>query len=235
MNLTKFNEVITMSSKEIAKLTGKRHDHVMIDIEKLIAFYSTTYSPEKTGDLVKSGTYKDTQNREYRCFHLSKGAALDLVTGYSLPHRHAVNQRWMELEAKQAKSQDSLEWKQARLSGKQVRRSVTDTIKEFVEYATEQGSRSAHMYYMAITKMEYKALGLLRESDDNFRDTMTITQLSFLSTAENLAKIAIQQGMDHELHYKQIYELAKNRVMAFAKSVEWAKLNDVNADQRKLK
>jgi len=228
MQLTRFDEVATMSSNEIAALTGKNHFHVLRDIKKVLN--EAGISESKFG-----GFYLSDRNKELPCYHLPKRETLLVVAKYSTPLRLIIIDRWMALEAKQAKSQNSLEWKQARLSGKQVRRSVTDTIKEFVEYATEQGSRNAHMYYMAVTKMEYKALGLLRESDDNFRDTMTITQLSFLSTAENLAKIAIQQGMDHELHYKQIYELAKNRVMAFAKSVEWAKLNDVNADQRKLK
>jgi len=105
MDLTKFNNnAATMSSKEIAALTRKEHKHVLTDVEKLISFYTGTYSAEKAADLVKSGTYKDTQNREYRCFHLSKDAALDLVTGYSIEHRHAVNQRWQELEAMQPKA-----------------------------------------------------------------------------------------------------------------------------------
>lgn len=39
------------------------------------------------------------------CYLLSKDASLDIVTGYSLPHRHAVNQRWMELEAQQPQFQ----------------------------------------------------------------------------------------------------------------------------------
>lgn len=226
MNLTRFDEVITMSSKEIAKLTGKRHDHVMIDIEKLIAFYSTMYSPEKTGDLVKSGTYKDAQNRKYRCFHLSKDAALDLVTGYSLPHRHAVNQRWMALEAKQAKSQNSLEWKQARLSGKQVRRSTTDAIQRLVDYATEQGSKNATYYYSHVTKMEYKALGFMQQVGikDSLRDRLNLMQLNALTMAESVATAAIEQGLDEGLHYKDIYALAKLKVTEFADTISWMKL-----------
>lgn len=103
MQLTKFNEVATMSSKEIAALTGKRHDNILADVEKLVSFYTEKYSTEKAGELVESGTYKDSTGRSNRCFHLSKDAALDLVTGYSIEHRHAVNQRWMELESQQTK------------------------------------------------------------------------------------------------------------------------------------
>ncbi|WP_192888367.1 Rha family transcriptional regulator [Paracidovorax avenae] len=90
---------VTMTSREIAELTGKRHDHVMVDCRKLADFYAETYSPEKAGELVKSSTYVDSTGRSLPCFELGKQASLDLVTGYSLPHRHAVNKRWQELEA----------------------------------------------------------------------------------------------------------------------------------------
>lgn len=93
---------LTMSSREIAELCEKRHDNVMADCRKLADFYAETYSPEKSGQLVKSITYTDSTGRVLPCFELDKQASLDLVTGYSLPHRHAVNKRWQELEAQQA-------------------------------------------------------------------------------------------------------------------------------------
>ena len=96
------NNQLTMSSIEIATLTGKRHDNVMLDIDKLLKYYQSIYSPEKSGQLLKSDTYKDSSGKRNKCYQLSKDAALDLVTGYSLPHRHAVNQRWLELESAQA-------------------------------------------------------------------------------------------------------------------------------------
>ena len=91
----------TMSSREIAEITGKRHDNVMMDCRKLRDFYAETYSPEKAGEHINHGMYADSTGRSLPLFILSKDAALDLVTGYSLPHRHAVNQRWKELEDKQ--------------------------------------------------------------------------------------------------------------------------------------
>ena len=96
-------QALKMSSREIAELTGKRHDNVMADCRTLAAFYAQTYSPEKSGEWVKSSTYTDSTGRALPCFDLSKQASLDLVTGYSLAHRHAVNVRWQELEAAQAK------------------------------------------------------------------------------------------------------------------------------------
>lgn len=97
--LMKAGAPLTMSSREIAQLCDKRHDHVMVDCRKLAAFYAKTYSPEKSGELVKSSIYADSTGRSLPCFELDKQASLDLVTGYSLPHRHAVNKRWQELES----------------------------------------------------------------------------------------------------------------------------------------
>ena len=92
-----------MTSREIAQLCDKRHTHVMDDCRKLAEFYAATYSAEKSAQFVKSTTYTDSTGRVLPCYELSKQASLDLVTGYSLPHRHAVNRRWQELEAAQAK------------------------------------------------------------------------------------------------------------------------------------
>ena len=100
------SEVLTMTSREIAELCEKRHDHVMVDCRKLADFYAETYSPEKSGEFVKSATYTDSTGRSLPCFELNKQACLDLVTGYSLPHRHAVNRRWQELEAEKAQPKE---------------------------------------------------------------------------------------------------------------------------------
>lgn len=100
------SEVLTMTSREIAELCEKRHDNVMADCRKLADFYAQTYSPEKSGEFVKSTTYTDSTGRSLPCFELNKQACLDLVTGYSLPHRHAVNRRWQELEAEKAQPKE---------------------------------------------------------------------------------------------------------------------------------
>ena len=123
--------------------------------------------------------------------------------------------------------QKSIYWEAIRLQGKAVRKSTTDTVKDFVTYASKQGSKNAKFYYANITEMEYKALGMLEQSKQitgNFRDTLDSMQLGFLLVAENIATLAIQKGMEDELHYKDIYTLAKQKVTDYADSVSWAKL-----------
>lgn len=82
----------TMSSREIAELTGKRHDHVMTDIRTMLESLNIQ-STEFSGD------YKDSKGRTYPCFNLPKRETLILVSGYSVAMRAKIIDRWQELEA----------------------------------------------------------------------------------------------------------------------------------------
>lgn len=78
-----------MSSREIAELTGKRHDNVMADIRKMLV---EIQSPEILGD------YKDAKGRTYQELILDKEQTLILVSGYSIKMRATIVRRWQELE-----------------------------------------------------------------------------------------------------------------------------------------
>jgi hypothetical protein len=70
---------------------------------------------------------------------------------------------------------------------------------------------------MSITKMEYRALFIIGEAvGKGFRDKLTALQNSYLTTAESIAQKALRDGMAKALFYKDIYQLAKERVEAFA-------------------
>lgn len=96
----------------------------------------------------------------------------------------------------------------ARLDGKQVRRLETDAIKHLVEYAKASGSSKPEMYYVTLTTMTNKSLGI----ESGQRDKMDARQLQLLKIAETLVEIAIRDGLKAELHYKDIYRLCKDRV-----------------------
>jgi|GEM_PF-1126040 len=85
------NQPLTMSSREIAELTDKRHDHVLRDIHNVF---------KELGDRPKSGPiyYKDDLNREYPEYLLSRCEVLILVSGYSVRLRARIIDRWIELE-----------------------------------------------------------------------------------------------------------------------------------------
>ena len=134
----------------------------------------------------------------------------------------AMEQEILRL-AKQAEKRGSLEWQEQRRLGKVARRVETDTIKDFVEYATKQGSRNASKYYINLTKMTYRALSMIEQglkAPNGLRDLLNGMQLSYLNTAEYIAANALAEGMDSQKFYKDIYQFAKQKVVAFASTVK---------------
>ena len=103
----------------------------------------------------------------------------------------------------------------ARIEGKQVRFLETDAIRDLVDYAKANGSQSAEMYYMTITKMTNAALGI----DSCQRDQLEARKLDELKIAETMVKIAISDGLNAKLDYKDIYTLCKERVKSIAKTL----------------
>ena len=94
-------ETLTMTSREIAELTGKRHDNVMRDTRNMLL---ELYGEE--GVLKFEDTLTDPQNGQaYAVFNLDHEHTMTLITGYSIKLRHAVVGRWKELEAQVKKLQ----------------------------------------------------------------------------------------------------------------------------------
>jgi hypothetical protein len=93
--ITKLNDVQTMSSRDIAELTGKQHKHILDDTRKMLEELNS-----KTASF--SAVYINQQGREMPCFNLPKRECLILVSGYSIKMRAAIIDRWQELEVKQA-------------------------------------------------------------------------------------------------------------------------------------
>lgn len=82
---------ITMSSREIAELTGKRHPDVKRDIERMLT--------ELDEDASKfAHIYLDTMNRQQTEYQLDRDLTEILLLGYSAPLRRKVLARLRELE-----------------------------------------------------------------------------------------------------------------------------------------
>ncbi|VEJ45247.1 phage antirepressor KilAC domain-containing protein [Bartonella vinsonii] len=95
-NQNKINDstVQTMSSVEIAELCGKRHDHVMRDVKKMLE----EISAPKFGGADFLGSYIDEQKKPRPCYHLPKRECLILISGYSTTLRAKIIDRWQQLE-----------------------------------------------------------------------------------------------------------------------------------------
>lgn len=85
----------TMTSREIAELTDKRHDNVMRDIRTMLIELHG-----EGGVLTFEDTHTNPQNgQSYQIFKLPKRESLILVSGYNVVMRAKIIDRWQELEA----------------------------------------------------------------------------------------------------------------------------------------
>ena len=128
---------------------------------------------------------------------------------------YAMERRLLQVET----NVSDIEWNSSRLIGKTARAEEVDAIQQFVEYATEQGSKNAKHYYSNITKASYKALGLMASKHPKLRDEMNIYELSELMLAERLAASKIKKYMALGRDYKDIYACVRDDLIAYADAI----------------
>lgn len=86
----------TMSSLEIAQITGKMHKHVLEAIRVM------ELSWEKVaGTKFRLGTYKDANQQDRPCYDLTKTECLYIATKFNDEARAKLVLRWEELEKKE--------------------------------------------------------------------------------------------------------------------------------------
>ncbi len=147
---------------------------------------------------------------------LMKNSDIVLDFKENLVKQFILQKQWILEQKTQKQNQQYIE---TRNQSKIGRKHETDIIKIFVEYAKKQGSKSADKYYMAISKMENQAFFILKEKFPNVREILNIQQLSKIIVADMIVKTAIIEGMEKEMKYKDIFQLAKKRVVEMSNSL----------------
>jgi Rha family phage regulatory protein len=203
-------------SRKIAEKFNKRHKNVLQAIENLPndEFNGLNYQPVE---------YLDKKGESRKYYEITwKGFSM-LAMGFTGQAAYEWKQSFLDAFESMGdyifrhKQEYGSEQRIAlRKDSKVVYLQKTDVIKQFVNYATEQGSKSANMYYQNLAKMENKALFLIEQKYPNVREVLHIRQLMAVSAADQIVEKALSDGMDKKLPYKDIYELAKDRVIQFA-------------------
>ena len=146
-----------MSSREIAQLCEKRHDHVLRDIENLNATYAEMAFP-KIGE---SKYISQLNGIEYREYLLTREQCIDLITGYRADVRIRINRRWMELEEQAAPS-------------------VPQTLPEALRLAADLAERNEQQAaLLAKTRPKVQALERISHADGDLCITDAAKLLKF--------------------------------------------------------
>jgi len=205
------------------------HRDVLKDIRNLTA------TANAVKDEFLESEYTNNRNRKYPMILITRRGFMFLIMNTNVtPGRKQILykiqtefvdafEKMEQLLLTEQTNKNNIEWNRSREQGKQVRTNLTDAIKKFVDYAATQGSKSSNRYYSNITKMEYKALGLMQEKNPKLRNTLDMMELHQLILAEDLCRRMIAKYMSENLHYKEIYLLVKKDLGNFAGSLMLSK------------
>lgn len=94
-DLTIASSRLTMSSREIADLTGKEHKNVLADVRKMLndlGLMCADFSADVKIPMPRGGFRIEDE------FNIPKDLTFTLVLGYDVKRRYAVTRRWLELE-----------------------------------------------------------------------------------------------------------------------------------------
>lgn len=201
----------------VAQVFDKRHKDVLKAIVNLLADLE---GEGVSGRSFAPRDYTDERGKTHPMYEMDRDGYSLLAMGFN--GRKALRFKTLYIDAfnqmeRALLHRENLSWRDQRTGNKIGRRAETNTLARFVEYATAQGSKSARLYYVNVTKMTHQTLNLMKQAaPQSLRDTIDSMELAFLTTAEYLVQQAIEGGMAAGLPYKEIFRLAKDRVSTYA-------------------
>lgn len=201
-------EVAVTTSTIIAKEFKKRHDNILKIIQKLEC------SEEFNRLNFKEIKYIDSRGREQKEYRITKDGFMFLVMGFTGKEASKIKEAYIKefnkmrnfILAKQTK-----EWQDAREQTKKFNSSLNDSIKLLIEYAENQGSKSAYRYYIHYANLINKCLEIEKGNRGNLLPS-TMTTQSFLT---KFLETEIKKGISSKKYYKDIYNSCKEKVNYF--------------------
>lgn len=201
------NDIFT-DSLVIAEGTGNKHESVQ---RRIRDYEKELLTLGKVGFEIRAMV----SGQEQKIYQLNEPQATFLIT--LLKNTDVVVKFKLEL-VKQFYAMRQLlferqspHWQHTRLESKSNRKMETDEIKQFVSYAKGNGSKSSDKYYISLSKLANKAVGL----ESNQRDMATTSQLNNLILIEHIIGGVIVEGIQQDLYYKDIYKACKARIEQF--------------------
>jgi len=195
------NAMATMTSREIAELTGKRHDNIMRDIRSMIEQLSAS---SELSWHCESSTYTDEQGKPRDMYVMDKDTTYTLIAGYRADLRFKIIKRWQELEAQAIKSLSPAEFllQQAQMMVEIERKSREheDRIKriECKQQAFEDGIR----YFTVIGYVGYKGLPSVN-----------------LSQAQKIGKVAKQLSIERGLSIDRVRDQRHGLINSYHETI----------------
>ena len=202
------NDAAVCDSLQVAEKFGKRHDNVLQAIDSL---RETLLKIEERPEMFLASRRKADDGQYHRMYLMNRDGFSLLVMGFTgknalewkLQYIRAFNQMEKLIQEKSTAA-----YQLSDQAEKATRKTETDIIKEFVEYARAQGSTQADQYYSNYTRLACRAVGITDKT------TAAGMQLEDLSLVEHLIAHTLKAGMAAGYNYREIYQSCKDRLGA---------------------
>ena len=188
------NEVIefvdlkqTMSSLEIARLTGKDHAHVMRDIRNMEPAWEKI-SQSKFG----LASYSDAQGKQRPCYELTKTECLYVATKFNDEARAKLVIRWEELERKERANMIALP-------------DFTDPAEAAIAWAKQYNDKKVLM--LENKQLEEENIQLALENQELKNDKNYLDLIMRSKALLTVSQIAQDYGMSGKALNKKLSEL----------------------------
>lgn len=111
-------------------------------------------------------------------------------------------------------------WMNVRKDGKVIVKQKSAVIDDFIKYALDNGASSGAKWYHAnFAKMENRNMFVFEQEYPNMREVLTIKQMMQVATGDDIIEKAIKEGMEKEMYYKDIFKLAKDRIIKYVEII----------------
>ena len=202
-SLKALNQILTMSSLEIAELTGKDHKNVLADIRKMLNELELSSADFLANDKFKRGKGA-TGTREI--FNLPKRETLILIGGYSVKLRTAIIDRWQELELEVAKLKAQ---KEAALKQRETLKLEYKPMTEAIQQSLESKQKEPKFYHfsneadlinrviLGCTSGKFRAQNEIEENE-SIRDYLSPLQMQCFTELQRANTVYITDELEFE-------------------------------------
>ena len=189
----------TMSSREIADLTDKRHDNVMAVIRDLIIGGVLTSEIQELDYSHRGNTYK--------FFSLNKRDSIVVVARLNPKFMAAIVDRWDELEQKEL---NRIKHSSTRQDSKLEYKPMTDAIalahEEIKPYHFSNEADLINRIVLGMTASKFKKHHDV-EKGELIRDYMTTEQLNCIVSLQRANTVYIEDGLDFQERKQKLTDL----------------------------
>lgn len=156
-------------------------------------------------------------------YRITRSGFSFLVMGFTGKNAAGWKEKYInafDMMEKALLQKENLQWQQTRSEGKVIRYETTDSLKEFINFAKQQGSKHADKYFVLFTKLVYGSLfsnySWKTPLPEGFRDKLANSDLMQIGYMENILKKTVETEMGRGTHYKAVWKIVKSKLESIA-------------------